>query len=167
MKRTTQSITVAVMFLGLIAAGMFVFGGSFGNSTSFVTPVRAQETSLPVRASSRHCTIGTVSGSYAYTASGFVTQPIPQAQIPAGPFAVNSLLTLSGGNFSFKGTQSFNGVIVPAVGTGTYTVNDDCTGSATDTNGTPYQFVIADGGNEVRILLGVPNTVVTGVAKRL
>ena len=80
---------------------------------------------------------------------------------------MTSLLTLDRGNFTFKGTQSFNGAIVPAAGTGTYTVNDDCTGTAVDSLGTPYSFVIADRGNEISIQLALPGTVVGGVAKRL
>jgi len=60
---------------------------------------------------------------------------------------------------------SFIGLI--AAGTGTYTVNYDCTGSAVDNVGTPHNFVVADGGDEIRIILAIPGTVITGVAKRL
>lgn len=131
--------------------------------------VNSAATSRPraARRRVRRCGPGALSGDFAYQASGTVTQPIPQLQIPAGPFAVNSLLTLSNGSFTFKGTQSFNGTLVPAVGAGTYTVNEDCTGSGMDTSGIPYHFVVADGGNEIRIILAVPNTVVSGVARRL
>jgi hypothetical protein len=169
MKRMLKSIslsTLAFLFLGALTAGTFYFKGSLNGMTA----VYAQEIERPsalTRGGRRYCTNGTVNGSYAYQASGFVIQPIPQAQIPAGPFAVNSLLMLSNGSFTFKGTQSFNGNLVPAVGTGTYSINDDCTGTGQDNNGTPYNFVVADDGNEIRILLAVPGTVVSGVAKRL
>jgi len=162
MKRTTKSIAIAVLFC-LIAAGMFALGASTG------TTVRAQETTRAAAAPRfpKHCTIGTVSGAYAFQASGVVTQPVPQLQIPAGPFAGLTLMKLSGGTFTFNGTQSFNGTIVPAVGGGTYTVNDDCTGTAVDNFGTPYSFVIADDGDEIRIMNVAPNAAITGVARRL
>lgn len=169
-RKSTTLGTLTILFFGALIAGTFFFKGAFNGGAGLIKPVQAQEAerAAPLnRGFRRYCTNGTVNGSYAYQASGFFIQPIPQAQIPAGPFAVNSLLTLSNGSFTFKGAQSFNGNLVPAVGTGTYTINDDCTGTGQDNNGTPYSFVVADDGNEVRILLAVPGTVVSGVAKRL
>lgn len=172
MKSRTITITVATLIIGLLALGVTILGS---RNSRLVPSVQAQEPTqeqmqaegfaAPFRR--RRCNLATINGNYAYQASGTITQPIAPLQIPAGPFAVNSLLTLRYGNFSFKGTQSFNGNIVPAVGTGTYTVNEDCTGSGADASGVPYHFVIADEGKEIRIILAVPNTVVTGIAKRL
>ncbi len=162
MKRTVTSLTLAAFFIGLCAAGTFMFGGK-------PAPVQAQDVAglRQERSLIRRCTNGTINGNYAYQASGTFTQAIPQAFIPAGPFAVNGLLSFNSGSLTVKGAQSFNGTIVPLQATGTYNVNDDCTGTGTDVTGVPYSFVIADGGDEIRVMVVAPGTVITGVAKRL
>jgi hypothetical protein len=170
MKRQITISLVTLSLIALLLGGLSFTSNGRDRRTGLVPAARAQavaERSQLDRTIIRRCSIGTVNGSYAYSASGTIIQPIPQLQIPAGPFVVTSLLTLSGGSFTFKGTQSFNGAIVPAMGTGTYTVNDDCTGAAVDSVGTPYSFVVADNGDEIRIMLGIPGTAISGVAKRL
>lgn len=170
MKRQITITLITLSLIALLLGGISFTSNGRAQRTSLLPAAHAQEVAARNqfdRTIIRRCSIGTINGSYAYSASGAIVQPIPQLQIPAGPFVVTSLLTLSGGSFTFKGTQSFNGTIVPAVGTGTYTVNDDCTGSAVDNAGTPYSFVVADQGDEIRIMLGVPGTAISGVAKRL
>ena len=67
--------------------------------------------------------------------------------------------------------ESLNGNVSQGTFTGTYTVNSDCTGTYTVQNPMGLTvhafFVIADGGNELRIVITNPGTVINCVARRL
>jgi hypothetical protein len=74
-------------------------------------------------ANARSCSLSGVAGTYGYTTSG---------SIPTGAVAGVGHITLdSSGNATGAQTVSFNGVIVPEALSGTYSVNADCTGTAT------------------------------------
>jgi len=81
------------------------------------------------------------------------------------------LITMDGyGNLSGSATKSVNGVISQTTGTGTYTVNSDCTGSAitTDSDGEirTHQFVIVEFGIEFFGIQTDAGRVITFDAKR-
>jgi hypothetical protein len=70
------------------------------------------------------CSIASLQGSYGYFLSG----PL----IGLGPVAAVGIMTLDGaGSLSARDTVSNNGVIGARNGSGTYTVNSNCTGSVT------------------------------------
>lgn len=75
-------------------------------------------------ANARSCSLSGVAGTYGYTTNG---------SIPAlGAVAGMGHITLdSSGNATGAQTVSFNGAIVPETLSGTYSVNADCTGTAT------------------------------------
>lgn len=75
-------------------------------------------------ASAGSCKIGRVAGTYGYTTSG----TIPTLGAVA---AVGHINLDASGNLTGAQTASFNGTIVPETLSGTYTVNSDCTGTAT------------------------------------
>ena len=70
------------------------------------------------------CSLQGVAGRYGYT----ITGTIPTLGAVAG---VGHVTLDSAGNLSGAQTSSFNGAIVPETLSGTYTVNADCTGTAT------------------------------------
>jgi hypothetical protein len=112
------------------------------------------------------CTNRALNGGYGYfTASGALVGTPTSTGVGS--------LTPGGfvGRFSFDGNGkvsglqwgNFNGALssAPDVSTGTYTVNPDCTGTAslTATNGIirNYTFVVVKGGNEVLAVAGAAN----------
>jgi hypothetical protein len=164
MKSESRRIaTVAVggiVFMSLLALGVFTNESQAGLSRA----VKAQE------AMGFRCTDATLSGRYALRGDGFVPGGPPPA--PMVPFAVVSLMTLDGsGSLSNDVTVSTNGVISRNVDPGTYTVNEDCTGTMTINISEPpfqlnFDLVVADGGKEFDLIATTPSVVTIG-AKRL
>ena len=114
-------------------------------------------------ASLDNCTLKSVKGDFGATFTGAIT-----AGPLAGPYAAVSRIVCDGkGGCHGEGTQSLNGLIVPLVDLGaTYTVNPECTGSITvDLGGGQtihFNFIIVDGGKELRSIQTDPNTAITG-----
>ncbi len=75
-------------------------------------------------AQARSCKVSGVAGTYGYTTSG----TIPTI---GGVAAVGHISLDASGNLTGAQTASSNGAIVPETLSGTYTVNADCTGTAT------------------------------------
>jgi hypothetical protein len=115
-------------------------------------------------ASTKVCSLATLKGTFADKDTGFL--------IGVGPFAGVSLERFDGnGTLTGGGFGSLNGQIVQVTFVGTYTVNPDCTGTYTvDVSPlgltTHASFVIADGGNELQIVITDPGTVITCFARR-
>lgn len=72
----------------------------------------------------RSCSLGGVAGGYGYTTSGTISTLGPVA-------AVGHISLDEDGNLIGAQTASFNGAIVQETLSGTYSVNADCTGTAT------------------------------------
>ena len=73
------------------------------------------------------------------------------------------------GQVSAAYTESFGGTIIPGGGTGSYSVQPDCTGSLSLTeNGrtTPLGFTIVERGEKVMLLVTEPGGVALGTASR-
>ena len=109
------------------------------------------------------CSAATLSGTYADQDNGTI--------IGVGPFAGVNLDTFDGhGRMTSKGVSSVNGTVSPGSAAGTYQVNPDCTGtySVHDAHGDTFDafFVIADGGNELRIVITDAGTVINCVARK-
>lgn len=71
------------------------------------------------------------------------------------------------GNFVNPFTVSFNGAIVRSELTGTYTVNSDCTGSFTATDGSSFDFVVSPDGSKLDYVRTNADTIINGTAARL
>ena len=118
------------------------------------------------------CSTATLTGTFAYTATGFLVAP-PQS---AGPFASVGTQTFDGnGGTTATATVSLNGNILNVAITGTYTVNPDCTGSMTlnITSQNPpvsltnhLSFAIGDNGAEFRAIQTDPGVIVTGAGRK-
>lgn len=106
------------------------------------------------------CSNHTLRGAYGATITGTV----------AGlPFAELDLVSADGnGSFSGTGTVSYNGSISTVSFTATYTVNSNCSGSASLSTGVTQNFVIKADGSEVQFIgTNNPDAQVTGDAKQL
>ena len=111
---------------------------------------------------SHKCSNFTLNGTYSATITGTV----------AGlPFAELDLVTSTGnGTFTGRGTQNFNDEVIPVTITATYTVNSNCSGSATlNVSGTTItqNLNIKSDGSEVMFISTVPGATVTGDAKQV
>jgi len=120
------------------------------------------------QAGDKECSDATLEGRFAFTSTGFITDP-PDL---AGPFAIVGTQTFDGdGAFTATATVSQNGNIIPVSIAGTYTVNADCTGTLTAQISpvditTHVFFVIDDNGKEFQHIQTDPGVVVTGIARR-
>jgi hypothetical protein len=113
------------------------------------------------------CTVATLKGSFGYTVTGSLAGgPTP------GPFAAVGRLTFDGaGNFQNIRTISRNGAItLNAQGIGTYSVEPDCTGTLTFTDGgvvtLSTAIVIDADGDEFRMIATSSGTVLTVAGRR-
>jgi hypothetical protein len=98
------------------------------------------------------CTAATPKGNYGFSFFGFGTPPPNNTHgSVTAPIAGVGLGTFDGaGNFSGPVNFSQNGDLVTSTYTATYTVNSDCTGLLTGTNGNPsFAFVIVSVGTEI------------------
>ncbi len=128
MKRTLVSITSVLILVGVCLLG-----------------------TTPNLLAGEGCTEASLNGRY-----GFLFNGVSGAELR--PFAAVGVETFDGkGNLSGVASVSRNGEILLArTFQGTYTVNPDCTGADmvvfddTD-NPNPHEFVLVDGGNELRL----------------
>jgi hypothetical protein len=109
------------------------------------------------------CSNATLKGAYSDQDTGTI--------VGVGPFAGVNVDTFDGhGKMTISGISSLNGTVSPGVETGTYQVNSDCTGTYTvqDSSGDTFDafFVISDGGNQLRIVITDPGTVINCVARK-
>jgi hypothetical protein len=112
--------------------------------------------SYPLTSHASACSNSTIRGSYAYTIHG-------QVFLPNGPtLLINGLArtTFDGeGNLTELDAISANGNVAPGwvSNTGTYSVNPDCTGTITVTNGNQPlihgQMIVAQSGNTIHEML--------------
>ena len=88
------------------------------------------------------CTLATLKGQFGAAINGTV--------IGFGALAASGLTNFDGaGHFSIDATTDVAGMVFPAPSTGMYTVNENCTGRASDSNGDSISFVlVGDRGNE-------------------
>jgi hypothetical protein len=116
------------------------------------------------------CSNSTIRGSYAFTIHGQVFLPNGSTLLIDGL----AKTTFDGnGNLTQLDAVAANGNVAPgwASNTGTYTVNPDCTGSFTVTNGAQppvhLQRIIAQSGNTIHDMVIDPGIATTAEAERI
>jgi hypothetical protein len=112
------------------------------------------------------CTLKTLKGRYLFATTGYnIVESVPQpiAIVESIDFNGNGTLTV------LAATVSINGVIVRFMdGSGSYTVNEDCTGTITFAPSAPnLDIFIAPNGKEFYLIQTDPNTVLAAVARRV
>jgi hypothetical protein len=116
------------------------------------------------------CSEATLKGHhFAYTSTGaLVAAPIPSSVW--GPYAEVGVQYFDGkGGVSFTYNASVNGSVGPGTATGTYTVNDDCTGTFTEDGGgvnSQFTFVIDHNGTEFQAICQDAGAVITRIGRR-
>jgi hypothetical protein len=138
-----------------------------GNTARVMTIIAvfalALTTTRAAKASDKGCSNATLKGPYSDQDTGTI--------VGLGPFAGVNVDRFDGhGNMTINGLSSVNGSVSQGEETGTYQVNPDCTGTYTvqDSYGDTFDafFVISDDGNELRIVITDPNTVINCIARR-
>lgn len=118
---------------------------------------------LAPQAFSAQCPLGnaTIHGSFVVFGTGTI--------VGVGPVTVVGVQTWDGqGNNSATHTVSVNGTVYTGITkTGTYSVNPDCTGSTTQSDGTHYNFVVSPDGNSTTWIEIDAGTVISGTETRL
>jgi hypothetical protein len=111
------------------------------------------------------CTLATLKGLYVFDATGYdIDNSTPE------PKAVVEQLTLKGdGTLTSLATVSLDGAIHSGVsGSGTYTVNQNCTGTLTfHGSGFTFDLFIAPNGGRFHMIETVPNSVLAGEVRRV
>jgi len=162
-RRIITATSRGAVFVALLGVVVFVVGGRALHAQD------PNQQTLVGKTPGFPCSVATLKGRYALSGQGQVPSGLPPA--PMVPFAVVSLDTLDGqGNLTDAATVSVNGAVASNTNPGTYTVNDDCTGTFTVNIPTPpfqlnHNMVIADKGNEF-YLIGTAG-VLTLVAKHV
>jgi hypothetical protein len=109
------------------------------------------------------CTERTLRGSYVFSASGFnIVGGVHQ------PKAIVEVIVFNGdGTLDVPAaTVSLNGVIIRSLpSVGTYTVEDNCSGTVTF-NGPAYDMFLSKDGDDISMIQTNPNTVFQGLATR-
>jgi hypothetical protein len=114
------------------------------------------------------CTNATLEGDFGFTVTGM--RPAPGGAVE---MVVGIAITHFDGNGSLTQTDNIHGSVTGVAapnrqGTGTYTINADCTGTMKLSNpGSPtltLAIVVVDDGNEVRTAVMDPTATVTGGA---
>ena len=154
--KTGLRVAVPALLLFAVAASIGVLTPSHG----IVSGV--------AHANGRGCVLSSVIGTYGVSGGGTVgvgtANPVQDSE--AG------LLTADGnGNVSGSVTFSANGTVLAATYTGTYTVNSDCTASASISDSLGEHLhetgVVLNGGSEIRFIGTDPGAEVSRDAIRL
>lgn len=147
----------------VLAAALFLAVVSIGISTISHRPLVDV-----VHANTYKCNLSNVVGTYGVSGGGTVqvgtADPVQDTEV--------GLLTADGnGNVSGSVTFSANGTLLAATYTGTYTVNSDCTASASITDSLGEHLhevgVVLKGGAEIRFIGTDPGAEVSRDAIRL
>jgi len=143
------------MRLSLWAIGMLITIG-------FVTlsPGYAQAQGRPP------CGLATLNGLYVFDASGYNITALDEHK----PKAIVEFLDIKGdGTLTSLATRSVDGTVTRGiVGTGSYTVAADCTGTLTfNPQGPHFDIFVAPSGNQFDQVQTDPMTVLAGTSRRL
>ena len=140
----------------------------FRVSLFLLTLALAASSTLTAHASA--CSNSTIQGSYAFTIHGTVFLPDGSTLLIDGL----AKTTFDGkGNLTQLDTIAVNGNVAPgwASNTGTYSVNPDCTGTFTVTNGNQppvhLQMIVSQSGNTIRDMVIDPGFATTAEAERV
>jgi hypothetical protein len=137
-------------------------------SLLLLTFALAASSTLTARASS--CSDSTISGTYAFMLRGTIFLPDGSTLLIDGI----AKQTYDGkGNMAQIDAVATNGVLTPGwrSGTGTYSVNSDCTGTLTimipGLSDLHLQFIVAQSGNTIHQVVTDPGIATTGEGERL
>ncbi|MFN2532924.1 MAG: hypothetical protein ABR555_16670 [Pyrinomonadaceae bacterium] len=159
MKKSNASRTVVSVASVFILAGILMFGLAFKDGSGSLAPTVGAKS----EDNGRRCSEQSAKGTYGFALVGSFAA--------IGPVATSGTTTFDGeGHDSGKYTLTTFGATEEFTFTGTYTVNPDCTGTAT-LNVTPVVFgfsvlhftaVATDNDKEIKWLITDPGIVIAG-----
>ena len=156
MRRMSWTVAAACLAAVTIGGARLVGTDGRGNENSASSFARAN----PER---RACTVRTLRGSYVFSASGFnIVGGVQQ------PKAIVEVIVFHGdGTLDVPAaTVSLNGAIIRSPqSVGTYTVEDNCSGTIT-LNGPTYDIFLSKDGDDISMIQTNANTVFQGLATR-
>jgi len=156
---------IIATFSFCLTIGLFVVAGNqfshYNTARAQADQVQSENHAPPQRP---RCSNRTASGTYGYRMNGTI--------VGLGPFLVNGYFVHNpDGTTRVHAYGTINGQIDLIDATGTFTTNDDCTGTGkflTPALGfITYYFVVADGGNQLDILNTNPGIALQGVGRRI
>lgn len=140
--------TLTVLLVVATLAALLVLAPTGKESVPFLPVVHAQD-------ENSGCSLASLNGRYALARQGTVVAQLPGFPPPPAPFGEVAIATFNGtGSFSGSATVNIGGVVLnPVAFTGNYTVNSDCTGTATVNTSLGLTLhnaiVVIGGGNRV------------------
>ena len=143
---------------GLWAGGVALILVLVVGATALLTTVGAGNAKNEDASSRAKCSVATLKGTYLFAQNGVEIKGDEQRPVAIAGYEVFD------GNGKVKGVDSsnFNGEITRNERfSGTYTVNADCTGTATYSDGTRYDQFIAPDGSILTFVLTKPSEGVT------
>ena len=140
----------------------------FRLSLFLLTLALAASSTLTAHASA--CSNSTIRGSYAFTIHGTIFLPDGSTLLIDG---IDKITFDGKGNLTQVDAVATNGNLAPGwrPGTGTYSVNPDCTGTFTVTNGSQppvhLQMIVAQSGNTIHDMVIDPGFTTTAEGERV
>jgi hypothetical protein len=123
---------------GQFSFDLMVIPGSSGAEFSLiVTNSGAIQTGEAIRIGEQECNLATLQGTYRLSGSNLGTSASVGFRVSDGA-----------GSYYGEDTQSIGGVLGHRMVAATYTVNGDCTGTSTFTNGSHFDSVYVAGGSQ-------------------
>jgi hypothetical protein len=155
MRRTGWTVAMACAAVVAIGGAQLIGTSGHGNGSG--------QDASGVSSADPACTERTLRGSYVFSASGFnIVGGVQQPKAIVEVIAFNGDGTLD----VLAATVSLNGVIIRSLpSSGTYTVEDDCTGTIT-LNGPTFDIFFSKDGDVISMIQTNPNTVFQGLATR-
>jgi hypothetical protein len=163
MKTAIRTLCLIIFLVTLFLIGVNFEDSSQDSNRSIISTAQAKDNKDS--AGCRRCTLASLKGCYGYSYTGTVQG--------FGSIAAVGPINFDGeGNTSATYSVNLGGTNFQGSFTGTYTVNDDCTGTITinlprlgiSSNG---RFVIVEEGKEAPFMGTDPGVTVTGLAKKL
>ena len=157
MRRTGWTVAMACAAVAIGGAQLVGTSGHGNGSGRDASGFRTTE------GERRTCTERTLRGSYVFSASGFnIVGGVPQPKAIVEVIAFNGDGTLD----VPAATVSLNGLIIRSPhSVGTYTVEDNCSGTITF-NGPTYDMFLSKDGDDISMIQTNTNTVFQGLATR-
>ncbi len=158
MRRTGWTVAMACAAVVAIGGAQLVGTSGHGNGSG-----RDASGVSSTEAARGACTERTLRGSYVFSASGFnIVGGVQQPKAIVEVIAFNGDGTLD----VPAATVSLNGMIIRSLhSVGTYTVEDNCSGTITF-NGPTYDMFLSKDGDDISMIQTNANTVFQGLATR-
>ena len=156
MRRTGWTVAIACTAAVAIGGAQLMGANGQGNGNG-----QDASSFASAEGKGRACTVRTLRGPYVFSATGFnIVGGVPQPKAIVEVIAFNGDGTLE----VSAATVSLNGMIIRSLpSSGTYTVEDDCSGTIV-LNGPTFDIFLSPDGDGIAMIQTNPNTVFQGMA---